>query len=181
MAFEFKPLSIPGLVMIVPAIYRDGRGYFLESYKESEFHAAGITERFVQDNHSRSRKNVLRGLHFQRNPRAQGKLVGIAEGRVFDVAVDIRPNSPTFGRWEAVELSARDHAMIYIPPGFAHGFCVLSEWAHVVYKCTEEYDLRLDAGIRWNDPDIGIKWPVEDPVLSEKDALLPFLKQADLS
>lgn len=164
-------------MLVEPKVYADGRGFFLESYKESEFAAAGIDERFVQDNHSLSRKNVLRGLHFQRVPKAQGKLVRVIKGTVWDVAVDIRKDSPTFKRWHGVELSAENGLMLYIPPGFAHGFVALTDETHLMYKCTEEYDVALDTGIRWNDPDLAVDWPVKEPVLSLKDEELPMLKE----
>lgn len=164
-------------MLVEPKVYADGRGFFLESYKESEFAAAGIDERFVQDNHSLSRKNVLRGLHFQRVPKAQGKLVRVIKGTVWDVAVDIRKDSPTFKRWHGVELSAENGLMLYIPPGFAHGFVALTDETHLMYKCTEEYDVALDTGIRWNDPDLAVDWPAKEPVLSLKDEELPMLKE----
>lgn len=178
MPFEFTRLSIEGLVLVAPRVFPDTRGFFLETFKESDFHAAGIDARFVQDNHSWSRRDVIRGLHFQRPPKEQGKLVMVTRGAVFDVAVDLRRGSPTFGRWEGRELSGENHNMLYIPPGFAHGFCVLTDEAHLTYKCTREYDADLDAGIRWDDPDIGIRWPVTNPVISEKDRDLPFLNEA---
>lgn len=177
MPFSFTKLPLEGLVLVEPKVYADGRGFFLESYKESEFAAAGIDERFVQDNHSLSRKNVLRGLHFQRVPKAQGKLVRVIKGTVWDVAVDIRKDSPTFKRWHGVELSAENGLMLYIPPGFAHGFVALTDETHLMYKCTEEYDVALDTGIRWNDPDLAVDWPVKEPVLSLKDEELPMLKE----
>ena len=149
----------------------------MESYKYSEFFAFGIKERFVQDNHSRSKKGVLRGLHYQRHPKAQGKLVRVVVGEIFDVAVDLRLNSPTYGKWVGERLSAENKRMLYIPPGFAHGFCVLSEEAEVLYKTTEEYSPDHDAGIIWNDPEIGIDWPIERPILSPKDAALPMLRE----
>lgn len=177
MPFSFTKLPLEGLVLVEPKLYTDGRGFFLESYKESEFAAAGIDGRFVQDNHSLSRKNVLRGLHFQRAPKAQGKLVRVIKGTVWDVAVDIRKESPTFKRWHGIELSAENGLMLYIPPGFAHGFLALSDEVHLIYKCTEEYDAALDAGVRWNDPDLAVDWPVKEPVLSPKDEELPKLKE----
>lgn len=180
MPFEFEPLAIPAVVLIKPHILSDDRGFFMETYKYSEFTAHGIGERFVQDNRSRSYKGVLRGLHFQRPPQAQGKLVAVAAGRIFDVAVDIRKGSATWGRWVAATLSADNAHMLYVPSGFAHGFCALSDEADVVYKVTAEYAPKLDAGIRWNDPEIGIAWPIDEPLLSEKDADLPLLCQLDL-
>ena len=180
MPFDFISLSIPGVVFIQPKVFRDERGFFLETYKYSEFAGAGITERFVQDNHSFSSKGVLRGFHYQKNPDAQGKLVYCVKGKIFDVAVDIRKGSSYFGRWVGRELSDENNAMLYIPQGFAHGFVVLSETADVVYKCTAEYSPANDSGIIWNDPDIGIEWPVLTPLLSTKDSLLPMLKDTDI-
>lgn len=179
MPFDFINLSIPGVVFIQPKVFRDERGFFLETYKYSEFAGAGITERFLQDNHSFSSKGVLRGLHYQKNPDAQGKLVYCVKGKIFDVAVDIRKGSSHFGMWVGRELSDENNAMLYIPQGFAHGFVVLSETADVVYKCTAEYSPANDRGIIWNDPDVGIEWPVLTPLLSPKDSLLPMLKDAD--
>ncbi|GFN23658.1 dTDP-4-dehydrorhamnose 3,5-epimerase [Thermanaeromonas sp. C210] len=178
MPFRFTRLEIPEVVLIEPVVFPDERGFFLEAYKYSEFAAFGITERFLQDNHSRSRKGVLRGLHYQNPPKAQGKLIRVVVGEIFDVAVDIRKGSPTYGRWVGVRLSSENKRMLYIPPGFAHGFCVLSEAAEVLYKTTEEYAPECEAGIIWNDPDIRISWPVENPVLSPKDARWPPLKDA---
>jgi dTDP-4-dehydrorhamnose 3,5-epimerase len=175
MPFSFTILEISGLVLVEPRLFPDDRGFFLESYKESEFAMAGIPYRFVQDNHSLSKKNVIRGLHFQRPPRAQGKLVRVIHGTVWDVMVDLRLNSPTYKRWLGIELSDQNNKMVFIPPGFAHGFAALSDETHLIYKCTEEYDPQLDAGIRWNDPDLQIQWPVPEPIISPKDASLPFL------
>ncbi len=174
----FTPLAIEGLVLVEPKVFADERGFFIESFKESEFTANGIAVRFVQDNHSLSKKNVVRGLHYQRAPKAQGKLVRVITGKVWDVAVDLRRDSPTFGKWMGLDLSEENKKMLYIPPGFAHGFLALSDNVHLLYKCTEEYDPALDTGIRWNDPDLAIDWPVKKPVLSPKDERLPFLKEA---
>ena len=179
MPFEFKQLAVPGVVLVIPKVLGDERGFFLEFYKHSEFSQAGIPEHFVQDNHSKSVKGVLRGLHYQKAPHAQGKLVRCVDGKIFDVAVDIRKGSPNYGKWAGAELSSENNHMLYVPPGFAHGFLVLSESAEVLYKCTEEYAPAGDRGIIWNDPDIGIPWPLTDIILSEKDKLLPPLKQAD--
>ncbi len=181
MPFIFSNLEISGLALVEPRVFPDDRGFFLESYKESDFARAGIPFRFVQDNHSLSARNVIRGLHFQRPPRAQGKLVRVIRGRVWDVAVDIRKDSPTYKRWIGIELSDENHRMLFIPPGFAHGFLALTDDVHLLYKCTEEYDAALDGGVRWDDPDIGVAWPVRDPVISDKDNVLPYLKDlADL-
>lgn len=179
MAFRFERLSLPDVILIEPNVHRDERGFFMEAYKFSEFAALGIQERFVQDNHSRSPRAVLRGLHYQRNPMAQGKLVRVLEGEIFDVAVDIRKGSPTYGRWVGMTLSAADKQMLYVPDGFAHGFCVLSETADVLYKVTREYSAGHDQGIIWNDPDIAIDWPIRDPIISKKDASHPRLKETD--
>lgn len=153
----------------------------MESYKYSDFKDFGITDGFVQDNFSRSYKDVIRGLHFQKEPYSQGKLVQCLKGRIFDVAVDIRIGSPTFGKWIGVELSDENHLMFYVPPGFAHGFAVISEYADVLYKCTKEYSKDNERGIIWNDPSIKIEWPVKKPLISEKDSQLPFLKDADIN
>ncbi|WP_369425121.1 dTDP-4-dehydrorhamnose 3,5-epimerase [Methanothrix sp.] len=178
MPFSFRRLEIPDVVMIEPRVFRDERGFFMESYKHSEFAAFGIKERFVQDNHSRSKKGVLRGLHYQNPPRAQGKLVRAVSGEIFDVAVDIRKGSPTYGRWVGVNLSEENMRMLYIPAGFAHGFLTLSDVADVMYKTTDEYSPEHEAGIIWNDPEIGIKWPLDEPVLSPRDARWPGLRDA---
>ncbi len=179
MPFEFTPCSIPDLVLIKPRVFDDGRGFFLELYKHSDFASAGIREHLVQDNYSRSAKGVLRGLHYQKNPKAQGKLVMCIQGSIFDVAVDIRKGSPHYGKWVGVELSEGNKRLFYVPTGFAHGFQVMSDAAEVLYKCTEEYSPANDRGIIWSDPDIGIAWPVNDPLLSDKDKIHPFLKNAD--
>jgi dTDP-4-dehydrorhamnose 3,5-epimerase len=165
-----KFLSIPlaGLFVIEPEIFNDGRGYFFEVYHSVKFSAAGITEPFVQDNHSRSTRGTLRGLHFQtRHP--QGKLIRALQGEIFDVAVDLRPDSPTFKLWYGINLSSGNHRQLYVPVGFAHGFCVLSESAEIEYKCTDIYDPEYQVDLIWNDPDISVKWPISDPVLSAKD------------
>lgn len=181
MPFEFKKYEIPGVLLIKPRVFGDSRGFFLETYKQSEFEAAGITERFVQDNHSLSTRGVLRGLHFQLEPKAQGKLVYCVRGSIFDVAVDVRRNSPDFGKWISAELTSENHHMLYVPPGFAHGFMVLSEMAEITYKCTEEYSPAHDGGIIWNDPHINVKWPDGEKLLSEKDMNLPKLSEAKLN
>ena len=179
MAFEFKETHIPDVILIKPKIFKDERGFFIETYKYSEFSSYGIKEQFVQDNHSRSSKGVLRGLHYQKNPAAQGKLVRCTEGEIFDVAVDIRKSSPSYGKWAGAILSEENREMLYIPPGFAHGFLVLSDFAEVLYKTTEEYSPENDRGIFWNDPSIAIKWSTDNPVVSEKDKILPLLEEAD--
>ena len=179
MPFRFTPLQIPEVILVEPRVFPDARGFFLETYKFSDFQAHGITETFVQDNHSRSLRGVLRGLHFQNPPAAQGKLVRAVRGVIFDVAVDIRPSSSTFGQWVGEILSDENHRLLYIPPGFAHGFLVLSDVADVSYKVTAEYAPHLDSGIIWNDPTIAIQWPIQTPLLSPKDAALPRLLEAD--
>ena len=166
------------MIVVQPRVFGDPRGYFLESYKQDEFEAAGITENFVQDNHSVSAMGVLRGLHYQLPPHAQGKLVRVTHGAVWDVCVDLRRGSETFGQWFGAELSDTNHTMVYVPPGFGHGFVVLSERAHFLYKCTEAYDAGCERGIRWDDPDLAIDWPVRDVTVSEKDAVLPPFKEA---
>lgn len=178
MSFEFRRLQIPDVVLIHAQEFADHRGFFTELYKRSEFQANGIPHRFVQDNYSHSLRGVLRGLHYQLEPKAQGKLVSVIRGEIFDVAVDIRRGSPTYARWVGMRMSSAEHVMVYVPTGFAHGFQVLSDEADVVYKVTEEYSFEADWGIIWNDPDIGITWPLPDPVLSSKDAALPVLSQA---
>jgi dTDP-4-dehydrorhamnose 3,5-epimerase len=167
--------KIPGVLIIEPKVFGDSRGFFLESFNAARYAEYGIETNFVQDNHSRSTKGVLRGLHFQKK-YPQGKLVSVTSGIVFDVAVDIRQNSSTFGQWVGIILSADEHKQFYIPPGLAHGFCVLSETADFQYKCTDYYHPEDEGSIRWNDSDIAIEWNISDPILSEKDAKAPFLK-----
>ena len=176
MPFTFSPGPIEGLLIIEPRVYADDRGFFMESFKASDFAAAGIPGPFVQDNHSRSRRGTLRGLHFQREPYAQGKLVRVTRGAVWDVAVDLRPGSPSFAKWYGLALSERNYLMFWIPPGFAHGFVALEDDSELQYKCTAEYHAPSDAGIRWNDPDLAITWPIKDVLISPKDARLPYLK-----
>jgi dTDP-4-dehydrorhamnose 3,5-epimerase len=180
MPFKFERLAIPEIIIITPEVFPDNRGFFMETYKYSDFAAFGIKERFIQDNYSCSIKGVLRGLHYQRYPKAQGKLVQVIRGVIFDVAVDIRKGSPTYGKWVGLTLSAENKQMLYIPPDFAHGFCTLSEKADVIYKVTEEYAPGHDTGIIWNDPEIGIHWPIEQPIISVRDAMFPSLKEAQL-
>ena len=177
MAFIFRDKEISGVKVIEPKVFGDSRGFFMETYKESEFRANGINDHFDQDNHSLSTKGVLRGLHYQANPKAQGKLVRCIKGEIFDVAVDIRKNSETFGKWTGEFLSAENKRMFYIPKGFAHGFVVLSDEAEFVYKCSCEYSPEHDRGILWNDPDINVNWNIDfEPILSEKDKKQPLLK-----
>ncbi|TMB02629.1 MAG: dTDP-4-dehydrorhamnose 3,5-epimerase [Deltaproteobacteria bacterium] len=168
--------DLPGVLLIEPDVFRDPRGHFLETFHERKYREAGIAHPFVQDNQSRSNRGTLRGLHAQLQ-RPQGKLIRALQGEIFDVAVDIRPGSPTFGKWTGAKLSGDDFRQMFIPAGFAHGFCVLSETADVAYKCTDFYDRADEIGLRWNDPTVGIAWPIRDPLLSEKDAALPALSQ----
>ncbi|HLQ27259.1 MAG TPA: dTDP-4-dehydrorhamnose 3,5-epimerase [Acidiferrobacterales bacterium] len=158
-----------GLKLIVPDVFPDNRGYFVETYHATKYDLEGLDESFVQDNLSHSKKNVLRGLHYQ-YPGAQGKLIYVTQGEIFDVAVDIRKDSPTLGKWYAVTLSAQNHRQLYISPGFAHGFCVLSDTAEVIYKCTDFYNPAYEHTLLWNDPTLAITWPVAQPIISEKDA-----------
>ncbi len=160
--------KLQGVVIIEPKVFGDNRGFFMETWNKEKYEKAGLPYQFVQDNLSFSTKGVLRGLHFQ-NPNPQGKLVYALQGEVFDVAVDIRAGSPTFGQWEGVILSNENKKQFYVPEGFAHGFCVLSETALFAYKCTDKYNPQAETGIMWNDPDIGIQWPIVEPVLSAKD------------
>lgn len=162
------PTDLPGVVILEPQVHRDARGYFLETFHAAKFAAAGVPSVFVQDNHSGSGARTLRGLHLQlRKP--QGKLIRVVEGEIWDVAVDLRPESPAFGRWTGEPLSADNFRQLYVPPGFAHGFCVLSPTAQVQYKCTELYDPSDEIGLAWDDPDLAIAWPVSDPLLSPRD------------
>lgn len=175
---RFEPRSIPDVILIEPRVHRDPRGFFLESYHAQRFAEAGIDARFVQDNHSFSAHGTLRGLHMQRE-FAQGKLVRCTEGEIFDVAVDARPGSKTFGHWVGESLSAENFRQLFIPPGFLHGFCVISATAQVEYKCTELYHPEDELGVIWNDPDIGIAWPIDAPILSTKDRTLPPLREIE--
>ena len=168
---------LPGVLLLEPKVFADARGFFLETYNAARFRDIGIDDAFVQDNHSRSSRGVLRGLHYQ-EPKPQGKLVRCTRGNLFDVAVDIRVGSPQFGKWFGVELSEENMRMLWIPPGFAHGFCPLTDVADLMYKCTEIYDASADRAILWKDPEIAIRWPIENPVLSQKDAAAPLLKDA---
>jgi dTDP-4-dehydrorhamnose 3,5-epimerase len=179
MTFEFEPLAIAAVIAVRPQRHRDERGYFTEVYRRDAFEAAGIGAAFVQDNLTRSTHGVLRGLHYQLPPGAQGKLVGCVSGRVFDVAVDLRRGGPTFGRWVGRVLDAEDGEMLWIPPGFAHGYLVLSDVAHVFYKVTEVYAPDLNRGLRWDDPTVAIEWPLNEPVLSAADRRQPDLATCD--
>lgn len=171
---RFLPAEIPGVIVIEPDVHQDVRGFFLETYHAGKYRAGGITDVFVQDNHSRSTGGTIRGLHLQLQ-HPQGKLIRVIEGEIFDVAVDVRRGSPTFGKWVGVALSAENFRQCYIPKGFAHGFAVVSAVAQVEYKCTDVYDAPSEIGIAWDDPAIGIAWPVRNPVLSERDKRHPRL------
>jgi dTDP-4-dehydrorhamnose 3,5-epimerase len=177
---RFSPTQLPEVIVIDPDVHRDARGFFLETYQAVNYQRAGIDGPFVQDNHSRSAAGTLRGLHLQLQP-AQGKLVRVIVGAILDVAVDVRRGSPTFGRWVGVELSAENFRQCYIPPGFAHGFCVVSPVAEVEYKCTALYDRASEIGVAWNSPELAIPWPVDSPQLSDRDARLrPLGEMLDL-
>ena len=167
--------KLPGVVVLEPDVFGDKRGFFLETWNQKRYEEVGIRETFVQDNVSLSRQGIVRGLHFQ-NPQSQGKLVQVLSGEVLDVVVDIRVGSPTFGQWIGERLSGENHKQIYVPPGFAHGFCVVSDEVLFSYKCTDFYNPDTEHGIIWNDPDIGINWPVQEPLLSTKDASYSRLK-----
>ena len=170
------PCEPGGLLLIESEVLGDARGFFMEIWNQRRYRESGLNASFVQDNISFSRRSTLRGLHFQ-NPMTQGKLVSVLQGEVFDVAVDIRRSSPTFGRWHGVNLSGENKRQFFIPPGFAHGFLVLSETAMFYYKCTDYYAPKDELAIRWNDPDLAIQWPVKDPILSERDAKAPLLRE----
>jgi len=175
--FQFETFDIPGLVLARPRRFDDRRGWFLESYKRSEFAEAGIDLPFVQDNLSRSARGTIRALHLQLPPYEQGKLVWVVQGRAWDVAVDLRPDSPTYLQWHGVELSAESQDLFYLPPGFAHGFCALADDTLLQYKCTAEYDRASERGIRFDDPDLAIAWPDVEPILSDRDRELPSLRE----
>lgn len=178
MPFEFERQKLSDVVLVKPKVFGDNRGFFMESYKKSDFVKNGIDVEFVQDNHSKSSAKVLRGLHYQQAPYGQAKLVRCSRGKIYDVAVDIRPQSKTFGKYVKVLLSEENKHMLYIPDGFAHGFVVLSDEAELLYKTSSEYAPLYDRGIAWNDPDIGIDWEIDfEPVLSEKDKKQPTLKE----
>lgn len=179
MPFTMTRLKLPDVMLVDATAFGDTRGFFAELYKQSDFVKLGITASFVQDNHSHSTRNVLRGLHYQKRPGAQAKLVSVIRGEIFDVAVDIRHGSPTYGHWVSAILSEQNHHMLYVPEGFAHGFCVLSAEADVVYKVTAEYAPDLERGIRWDDPQLQIPWPLQTPALTPKDASWPRLQDAD--
>ena len=179
MPFNFKRLKIPDVILVEPQVFPDERGFFTETFKESIFKENGINTKFVQDNYSHSIKGTLRGLHYQKNPSAQAKLVTALKGEIFDVAVDIRKGSPTYGKWVGEILSEKNHKLLYVPQGFAHGFCVLSDEADVIYKVNNEYSPETDRGLLWNDPEVGVKWPIEKPITSKKDQQQPLLENID--
>ena len=172
------PTRLRGPVLLEPAVHRDERGFFLETYNRADLATAGVTTDFVQDNHSRSRLGTVRGLHFQRGA-GQAKLVRAARGHIWDVVVDVRRGSETFGEWEAFDLDDVAHRQLFVPAGFAHGFCVVSDIADVCYKVSSYYEADAERGIAWNDPAIGIRWPIDDPTLSDRDRLNPMLADAE--
>lgn len=179
---EVKPGRLKGILLLEPAVYADDRGFFMESYNEQRFFDNGINYNFVQDNHSLSvQAGVLRGLHYQTDPMAQTKLVRVCSGAIYDVVVDIRKNSPTYGQWEAFILSEENKRQLLVPRGFAHGFCTLVAYTQVLYKVDQYYSPEHDRGIIWNDPEIGIDWPVSNPILSEKDQHHPLLREAEIN
>jgi len=179
MPFTFKRLSIPDVILVEPQSFSDDRGFFFESFKESDFFLNGIDKKFVQDNFSHSVNGVIRGLHFQKAPKAQAKLVTVLKGKIFDVAVDIRKNSPTYGKWVSEILSGDTHNLLYVPEGFAHGFCVISDEADVLYKVSNEYSQEHERSIIWNDPKLNIQWPIKKPIISNKDNKLSLLENLD--
>lgn len=176
MPFEFENLGAPGVLLIKPKIFKDDRGFFLETYKKGDYKKAGIDAEFVQDNYSRSAYGVLRGMHFQREPRAQAKIVQCTRGVIYDVAVDLRRDSPTFGRYATAILSENNRYQIYVPRGYAHGFLVLSDIAEVMYKVDNPYSPECEGGLIWDDPEVNIRWPIDDPVITERDKSWPELK-----
>lgn len=176
MSFEFEKFEIEGLMLVKPKVFGDNRGFFMETYKKSDFLKNGIEVEFVQDNHSKSCKGVLRGLHYQAAPKSQAKLVRCTKGRIYDIAVDLRKDSKTFSKWLKVELSEDNKNMLYIPEGFAHGFVVLSDVAELIYKTSTEFCPEFDRGLLWNDNTINIDWGIDNPILSEKDKIQPTLK-----
>jgi len=181
MPFEFQKTKLEGVLIVTPQLFPDERGEFAEIYQHSVFADNGIQEPIAQVNYSSSKKHVIRGLHYQLAPKAQGKLVQVSRGSVFDVAVDIRKDSPTYGDWVGVTLDTKERKMLYIPKGFAHGFCALEENTEFVYFCTEEYSKEHERGILWNDPAIGVEWPVQNPIVSSRDAVYPVLVDAEKS
>jgi dTDP-4-dehydrorhamnose 3,5-epimerase len=181
MPFTFTQLAIPEVILVEPKLFPDDRGFFAEVYKALDFKNNGITHDFVQDNHSKSQAGVLRGLHYQLNPKAQGKLVRVVSGSVFDVAVDLRKGSPTYGKWVSAILSDKNHHMLWVPPGFGHGVYVLEDNTQLIYKVSDLYSPPHDRNIRWDDPMLAIDWPEKNPSLSEKDAKAPWFKEAEIN
>lgn len=182
MPFQFTPLELPGLILVEPKVFQDARGWFMETYKRGEFVQAGLDAAFVQDSYARSLgAGTLRGLHYQKDPAAQGKLVRVGVGEIYDVVVDIRKGSPTFGKWIGVTLSESNRRMLWVPPGFAHGYCALSEISEIAYKMTHEYSPTHERSIRWDDPTLAISWPTTKPLLSDKDLKAPLLADADIA
>ena len=179
MPFTFKRLSIPDVILVESQSFSDDRGFFFESFKESDFFLNSIDKKFVQDNFSHSVNGVIRGLHFQKAPKAQAKLITALKGKIFDVAVDIRKNSPTYGKWVSEILSGNTHNLLYVPEGFAHGFCVISDEADVLYKVSNEYSQEHERSIIWNDPKLDIQWPIKKPIISNKDNKLSLLENLD--
>lgn len=171
-------LTLHGLKLVKPKVFKDERGFFLETFQQALYEKLGIPGSFVQDNHSFSQKGCIRGMHFQSFP-GQAKLIRVAVGKIYDVAVDLRPHSSTYGQWEAVILDDQSHHQLFIPVGFAHGFCVLSPEAHVLYKVSSPYNPQFEKGFRWDDPDVKINWPIENPIVSERDRQAPFLHEID--
>ncbi len=178
MPFSFIETSLPGVTLIEPQVFFDDRGFFMETHKQSDFQAAGINDLFVQTNQSKSQRGTLRGLHYQRHPHAQAKLVRALSGDFYDVVVDLRHGGPTYGRWLGFALSAANRQMLYVPAGFAHGFCVLSEEAEVLYMTSAEYSPEHESGVLWNDPVLAIEWPIREPILSPRDRAWPLLKHS---
>lgn len=179
MPFNFKKLEIPDVVLIEPVVFKDERGFFMETYHQENFRKAGITEVFVQDNHSHSQKGVLRGLHYQKEPMAQGKLVRCVRGSIYDVAVDLREGSPSCGKWVGMVLTEMSRLMLWIPKGFAHGYIALEDATEVLYKTDNLYSRSHERGIIWSDPQLGIKWPIHGPMVSRKDGQYPRFNDAD--
>jgi dTDP-4-dehydrorhamnose 3,5-epimerase len=181
MPFTFTPTAIPDVVLIEPKRFSDDRGWFSETFTTRDFTEAGLPNEFVQDNRSRSRRGVIRALHFQRDPMSQGKLVGCGRGAVYDVAVDLRVGSPTYAQWVGAELTEENGHLLWVPPGFGHGFAVLTEVGDLVYKCTQPYSGAHDGGVRFDDPEIGVRWPIDpaDVIISDKDRDLPLLADCD--
>lgn len=180
MPFEFENTEIKGVILVKPRVFGDDRGFFLETYKKEDFEKAGIIDEFIQDNHSKSSFGVLRGLHYQKEPNVQSKLVRCTKGKIIDVAVDIRKNSPTFLKWVKAELSEENKYQLYIPKGFAHGFVALSDVVEVMYKVSGKYSPQDEGGIKWNDPDINVDWGIDfEPLLSEKDKNSKTIKETD--